>query len=253
MTRRAFPRLFGTTLAFAFIGAGGCKQILSIDDAKVDPSLTAGSAGSSGTAGTAGEGGTGGVGGTSGTGGSSGTAGESDSGTDADASDGNLGTPCEQYCNAAMTNCSADYAIYSDYGACLATCAAMPEGNPGDETGNTVYCRLRAANLAKSFEPDFYCPIAGPGGNGKCGSNCESLCVIYKAVCIGDNYLFANDAACLSSCAKAADLGTFSLADGARGNTVQCRLLHASNSAVEPDDHCPHAAGYPPCNSADGG
>jgi hypothetical protein len=238
-----------TLLTFATLFTfGGCKQVLSIEDAELDPTLaTGGTAGNGGTAGSAGTGGSQGDG-QAGSGG--------DSGIDLDA-----GTPCEQYCNTLKVNCTGEYAVYADTDVCLATCKAFPEGLPDAEQGNSLYCRLHAAQTAARLEPDFYCPAAGPGGNKKCGTNCEGLCSIIKLVCVGDNPHYADETACLTDCAKLPDpqpldAPNYSIAGPSNkynGPTVQCRLLHACNSALEPDDHCSHAMGLLTCVNRDGG
>jgi hypothetical protein len=221
----------------AILLAGGCKQILSIEDAQLDPSL--------------------GTGGEPGSGGSGGTAG-SDSGdaqADGDAGE-DAGSLCDQYCNAVLNNCTGEFAVYTDMDVCQATCHALPEGEPGDEKGNSINCRLSAAKLAPSLETDFYCAAAGPGGNGKCGADCEAVCTIIKAVCIGTNPHYATDADCLTACGKLPTLHGYSVfgpPNKYNGPTVQCRILHACNSTLEPDDHCPHAVGQGACSTPDGG
>jgi hypothetical protein len=155
---------------------------------------------------------------------------------------------CEQYCTAVMTNCTAAFAVYTSYQTCLSVCAALPEGKPGERSGNSVSCRLSAALIAKEEVP-HYCPVAGPGGNGVCGSNCESLCELRAQVC--SQYGSGDRATCESDCEKVQDLGNYSTdldVGQYRGAHVQCRLYHVSAAAAaEPEEHCPHASGAAPC------
>ncbi len=153
---------------------------------------------------------------------------------------------CSKYCDLVMENCQAEDAVYSSHDACMSLCANMPAGDRGATAGNSVQCRLRAAELAPA-EPSFYCPGAGPGGNGVCGENCESFCQMIGLVCSGDNAGYADEDACLSDCVALPDLGTFSLAPAPRGAMIQCRLYHLTNATIEPDRHCAHALGGSPC------
>lgn len=157
-------------------------------------------------------------------------------------------TPCEQYCQAVLANCTGGFAVYTSYSACLAVCAALPQGVPGARSGNSVACRLRAAQVAPDEVP-HYCPIAGPGGNGVCGSNCESLCQLRDVVCA--EYTTSDNAACMASCAKLEDRGYYSTdlsVDQYEGAHVQCRLYHVSAAAADDaEQHCVHVDGALPC------
>jgi hypothetical protein len=154
--------------------------------------------------------------------------------------------PCDAYCDAVLDNCSGKDAVYSTRDVCLGVCQNLPRGEPGATSGNSLACRQHAAELA-SAEADFYCPIAGPGGNGICGDDCESLCQLVDAVCSD----FGDTSSCLDECGALQDLGTFSVdpaADQGHGGHVQCRLYHVSVATLEPDRHCTHALGAGPCN-----
>jgi hypothetical protein len=232
----------------ALVLGGGCKQILSIEDAELDPTLTAGTGGDAG-------GGSGGTGGDSGSGGTAGSGGhEHDARADGGArGDADAGSLCEQYCSAVATHCTGEHTLYTDWDVCIASCALLPAGQPSDQVGNSVHCRLNAAlKIPTLGEPEFYCPRAGPGGNGKCGTNCEGYCKLMQQVCVGGNQYFDSDQACMLACQKVRDLDTYSIGTP-RAPTVQCRLLHVCNSIFEADDHCGHAAGEAPCNDPDGG
>jgi hypothetical protein len=154
--------------------------------------------------------------------------------------------PCDRYCDRAIENCQGQDAVYTSKDVCLSLCASMPPGDPGATTGHSAQCRLHAAELAPA-EPSFYCPGAGPGGNGVCGDNCETFCQMIELVCTGENTGYADRDACLTDCAAVPDLGTFSLDPAPRGATIQCRLYHLTNATFEPDRHCSHALGASPC------
>lgn len=213
---RARSRL---ALTLVLVVPFGCEQVLDIKDAELDPTFGA----------------------------------PEDPPDETPEPDGGPPPPsalCERYCSSVMNNCTGASAVFAKPENCLAVCALLPEGAEGDEIGNTVHCRARAAEAAPS-EPDFYCPAAGPGGSGICGTNCESLCTITAGVCTGDNRQWDSLLACKTSCDALPDLGNFSTASEqgmARGDHVQCRLLHISAAAVyDPGVHCTHAAGAAPC------
>ncbi len=191
-----------------------CADLLDIQDAEVDPTLEAATTGAS-------------------------------SGTGVDAS-----PLCAGYCDVVMANCQDELMVYKTAEVCLAVCAALPAGTRGDASGNSIECRRRSAELAPA-EPGYYCPIAGPSGNGGCGSDCAALCALTTAVCVGDDAQWPSVEDCLTECATVPDLGTYSVSDQANmyvGNHVQCRISHAGAAALaDPDKHCRHAAGSAPC------
>lgn len=245
------------------LALSACRQLVGIEDAQVDPAL--GGSGGQGDALTMGGSRANAAGlGSDDVGGAGSLPGGSDAGA-SDSGGGGLPEPasagaagqggasdeptlCDQYCTAVMANCTAAFAVYTSYATCLSVCAALPEGALGARTGNSVQCRLRAAVAAKDEVP-HYCPIAGPGGNGVCGSNCESLCGLRGKVC--SKYGTVTLQTCLSDCAKLQDLGNYSTSLDVgqyKGAHVQCRLYHASAAAADdPEQHCPHADGAPPC------
>lgn len=264
-----------SALLLMVIALSSCRQIIGIEEATQEaPLASAGASGAGGgmvpaaggsmanvpTAGTppdvarggaAGEGALGSVGASGGT-----TNAEAGAGAD-----GGAGAPpaeptlCEQYCDAVMENCSGNLAVYTSREMCLAVCAVLPPGEPGDgeKHAGSVHCRLEAAQAAAISEPEYSCPIAAPGGSGECGSNCENLCLLRQTVCSA--YLSGSSEDCLSECAKLEDLGGYTVSSEAvplhtRGGHVQCRLYHVSAAATdEPDTHCLHADGATPCIS----
>jgi hypothetical protein len=240
------------TFGVALLLAGGCKQILSMEEAELDPTLTAGSGG---TAGTQSTGGDGGLGGTSGNNGD-GQAGGGTGATEGDAGPDVVGPSlCDRYCSTVMPACTGEHRVYSSTASCQAACGALPPGEPGSENTNTVHCRLRQAEFARNTGEDYtYCPSAGPAGSGKCGSNCESLCAMIEGVCKGANRKYEDEQVCQRACAKLPDLGTFNtiIADESPQH-VQCRIYHVTNAAIDPDEHCDHAAGIYACENPEAG
>lgn len=255
-----------SALCGLLMALASCRQIIGIEAADVDPALeghddsgselggtmsalAAGASPSSGGESASGQAGApnpsrGGDGGGGATGGLGGV--PDSSGGEGGA--GALPTLCEQYCTAVTANCIGAFTVYTSYATCLAVCSVLPEGAAGDRTGNSVQCRLHAAQVAKDEVP-HYCPIAGPGGNGVCGSNCESLCQLQSRVC---SELSAADVdSCSTNCGKLQDLGNYSTdldVGQYKGPHVQCRLYHLSAAAADnPEQHCPHVAGAAPC------
>lgn len=244
-------RICGAAFVVA-LGAGACANILSLEDAELDPALEGSGGGGSETS----DGGhTHGGGGDSPTSEGGGGAGDVGGAGGELAGGGGEGggtgpTECETYCSTVMDNCTGSFAVYGAIEVCLAACQHLPLGEAGDEDTNTVFCRLGAAQAAPA-EPSFYCPAAGPGGNGVCGSNCEGLCSLAEGVCVGPWSQWPSIEECLSACSELPDLGTYSTdpADELyKGPHVQCRLYHSSSAALEdPDVHCAHVGGAAPC------
>lgn len=189
-----------------------CSEILSIEDAEVDPALSDGLGG------------------------------------------GIAESLCGQYCSSVMSSCAEGFAVYGSSEACLAACSILPEGEQGDRSGNSVQCRLYHADAAGA-EPSFYCPIAGPGGGGTCGTPCDGLCALAQSVCVDDNAVWSSPEECRAECASLPDLGAYTTDQSAgmyQGNHVQCRLLHASAATIQdPQVHCGHVAGGAPCVDAE--
>jgi hypothetical protein len=155
---------------------------------------------------------------------------------------------CEEYCTTVMETCvekpdpdpdkDQRFSVYPSKEACLAVCGHLAAGNPkeAEPTGNTVACRLHAARLAKtSREYREYCPQAGPGGAGECGDDCESYCTLFEELC--PNSVIG----CIDKCKVFPNDGTFDAIRHHDGDTLQCRLVHVSNSALD-TSHCGHAA-----------
>ncbi len=260
---------------FALLGAA-CSQILSIEEAYVDPTLSgstvraqSGAAGADPTSNEPLEH----RGGSDGSGGSDPHVGGAGGETAMSSAGSGATTPvepppagsnlCERYCDQVMRVCKGKYEQYRSFDQCIEVCKRLPQGQEDDDGTNTVGCRLRMA-LEATNEAFSYCKQAGPLGEGRCGSNCISYCSLMQATCTpestGDNlepsyYGSAQD--CLSACAEVpTDTGPTYYTSSAMveptsfiGNTVFCRTYHLA-SALEhdtPTEHCPHAMGGDPC------
>lgn len=215
-------------VAIVIFALAGCAQVLSIDEAHVDPSLAE-------------------------QGGSAGSSTESSSELASDAGDPSL---CQRYCDAVTSGCTDVHAQYASEAACLASCALFPEGTPGDVDGNTINCRLTYAEKA-SAEPYTYCTWAGPGGDGTCGNNCQGFCTLMMSECTAASTgssadYFASETDCEAACEAIPDIGNYSATDVTQqkgSDQVQCRLYHADAAiaANDPKTHCPHAMGLSVC------
>jgi len=272
--------VLGPFALFAFTAA--CSQVLDIQDAWIDPSLTGGTSASNGGAsslpgaGGSSSGATGDTGGhnhgssgatsQAGTTGAAAAAGSDESSAGAGGSDqpDQPRSTCESYCDSVLKNCTGKYEQYRTVGQCLEVCKRLPEGTPGDENVNSVECRIRQARFAEA-EAFLYCKSAGPLGAGKCGSNCESYCALMDNTCTqtttaGNVELsyFENTQACLANCAAMPDdpTGPTQYSSSATiepnslvGNNIYCRTYHVA-AGIEQDaasEHCPHAMGGDPC------
>ncbi len=171
-------------------------------------------------------------------------------------------TLCDRYCDEITELCTGELEQYRDMRQCLTVCSLFPPGELTSEVNdNSVACRLRYAakgRYASGTEHAAYCRQAGPGGDGRCGSNCEGYCTLMEGVCTTeatDLYRFENTPACMAACQA---LPTTSVAystsnvDLSDGNHVQCRLFHVTSAAMlDPDEHCEHAMGVTLCEPVD--
>jgi hypothetical protein len=166
---------------------------------------------------------------------------------------------CATYCDAVMAGCTGAFSAYASRETCMGVCnqlrLAGKTGTPGDQSGNTVQCRLTQAKSAKSTgEPADYCFAAGPGGGDICGTNCEGYCVLLQQTCPIEfsTAQFNNSVAyCLTNaCPSIPTLDAGFNAEQQSGNNINCRLYHVSAANADsqaPGTHCPHAAGASPC------
>jgi len=72
------------------------------------------------------------------------------------------GSWCDNYCHLAMLNCTGTAALYGSVADCFNACGAIPaDGQPGDEGGNTIQCRIHYLGLAGTEPPGSqtqFCP-----------------------------------------------------------------------------------------------
>jgi hypothetical protein len=155
---------------------------------------------------------------------------------------------CSDYCTRIMDLCQKPNEAYTDPSTCLGICALFPPGSPIEKTGNTLACRVNqlAIQESPSAEPSTLkqaCARSGPGGDGVCGSNCESYCQLYKSACQKDqpDLSVQYDDDCVTKCAGLDDTNTFDTDLNYTGDTLQCRLIHTSAATVDPETHCVHA------------
>lgn len=245
-------------LAALVLSAAACAEVLGIDEAHVDPSLTptpttgggtldAASGGSGGTtsAETGPPGGAGGAGATT-----------IDSGGAIDVGpDSNDSAVCRQYCSDIMEYCQGDLKQYVDSAQCLKACAMYPEGLITDADGNTASCRLKYAGKARyalGTEKDAYCRKAGPGSEGTCGTICDGFCTLMMATCTSKfaPYNFPSVSDCQTACRALKDVPPYTVSDGTLPdrNDAQCRLFHVCSAVMDPDEHCEHAMGVTMCD-----
>lgn len=249
-------RLLPTLTAFVVAASlvFGCHSIVGIEDRTYDPTL--GASGSGDQGGATASGGASASGGANASGGSGGPM-----------------TPCQEYCTLAMENCPNrcapldpcpdDLSLYTSIGSCLKVCETFETGDLDEEdpSGDTLACRLHQVRVAGTLQTDKveHCAYAGPGGSGVCGDDCESYCSLMNEFCAEDFGEFVDDD-CVANCrgislekrtdATATLFGTVRHHDG---DTLQCRLMHASSASVAPKTHCWHAALVPQALTTAGG
>lgn len=166
---------------------------------------------------------------------------------------------CESFCQLNLTACSGEHTVYESREQCLDVCAALPQGETGHRTENTVGCR-RYHSYSSLVAPATHCSHTGPGGDGHCGldaddtlANCESYCHLLDQAC-GEEFAkeFSDLSDCVSDCSSqpksfgaAADSG-YDVASAQTGGTLACRLLHVSR-ALSDATECASAMGGGDC------
>lgn len=160
-----------------------------------------------------------------------------------DMSMGGNAPSCAQYCDKIEMSCTAgdggSFAQYPDHAACLTWCsmqAGWPAGTTGATSGNTIACRLYHAGAAAA-DPATHCPHAGPTGGDICGTYCENYCQLMARNCTGANTVY-DATTCMTKCMT---IPTNGQPNDQTGNTVQCRIWHLGEAALDPATHCPHA------------
>ena len=141
------------------------------------------------------------------------------------------------YCTTIMTACSGSNQQYDAMENCMGACATYTIGTAADTGGNTLGCRLYHAHNALT-DPVTHCIHAGPSGGGVCGNPCDGFCSIVDSVCPAQY----PTGACTTLCPTYAATPTYT--DPATGNTLSCRIYHATNAAAGSAAaaiHCAHA------------
>ena len=179
---------------------------------------------------------------------------------DAGAADAEAGSSftCKGYCEALAKNCTGVQQEYISNDVCETMCSHFEPGRPGEQTNDSLACRVYHANEAAK-DPATHCSQAGPLGAGTCSSQpCSAFCSLTFTLCQPKG-LFPYDGgepACRTSCAGYTYLTTGDAGDAsgpvgdivfAAGDTLNCRIYHLE-SAYEvgnpqaPTTHCPHTA-----------
>lgn len=164
---------------------------------------------------------------------------------------------CEAYCALLTEVCKGGNTQFDSPEACLGLCSTFPVGALDDENVHSLGCRIHLLETSKAMIETSECAAAGPGGNGLCGSNCESYCTSTIAVCPG---AFTSVSDCLETCTPLIECGPYTLpAVTPDDPSIQCRLYHLSVAAsnfldftggdLTPSQtkHCPHAIGDTEC------
>jgi len=144
---------------------------------------------------------------------------------------------CASYCGAILTTCTGALAQYGSMAECVGACGTLPVGTLGEMSGNTLGCRVYHTEAARQ-DAAVHCEHAGPGGNSLCGATiCDGFCSIAVAICPAQ----WQNATCANRCGQLTSTPPYSIAS--TGDTVQCRLYHAtaaSADAAAATLHCPH-------------
>ena len=163
---------------------------------------------------------------------------------------------CASYCSTLKEACPGDVAVYEDDEICAKVCKIFKAGTPSRPQGNTLACRAAQADIALTFNSDLSenrsnCEAAGPGGADQCTiypstPNCEGYCTIYMAACTNTKeWGFNTFEQCTSRCAAFPYSGTYTAAEGQKGDTLACRLHHATLATADPDNNCESAGVRP--------
>jgi hypothetical protein len=155
---------------------------------------------------------------------------------------------CDSYCAAIMETCTGDLAQYDNMQNCVDSCANFPTGALTDSSGNTLGCRVYYTEAARG-DAQAHCEHAGPGGGGMCGATiCAGFCSIVVAECPTQ---WPSNALCTNATTGCpAVTSTPPYKAPSTGNTIQCRLYHATMAATDPGGHCGHTVrlNNPVCN-----
>lgn len=195
-----------------------------------------------------------------------GTEGEDDGGPDEDDAGNDAGVEyenpstaeCKAYCDQLDESCNpmTGNAAFATKDYCPGVCSHMQRTKDKSKTGNTFDCRVEQADHARAvgvIDNGNECKAAGAGGDGTCGTNCESYCQLYAEICAAFPALQRNDT-CVTECEALAVDATKNAAASFNpgGDTLQCRLAHMGAATISESTamtHCPHAAIIAPAGS----
>jgi hypothetical protein len=170
-------------------------------------------------------------------------------------------TNCAQYCGLVMTACYEANAVYEDHEQCLQVCQVLEPGLLGDMTQNTVSCRRYQAYAALEA-PTVHCTLAGPTGDGHCGTdNCNSYCRIARRACpeeFAEEFGPLDELVDLEACEDACALldgaarngfqgepSRYSALYPSLGDNLECRTWHAVRALASDASECAAALGEP--------
>lgn len=181
-----------------------------------------------------------------------------------------IGEPdCEHYCSVVDLACTGDFQVYETKEQCRQVCANTDPGLVSDAGGqDTVGCRTYHAYNALALSELPHCSHSGPAGNGVCSvsdntpdANCRPYCRLARAGCQVDfETLYDDENQCLEDCSTLEGalpnkaINGYSIDAAQRGDTVQCRILHAARALEDPDnqaDYCRAVFGGAPCVEED--
>ena len=142
---------------------------------------------------------------------------------------------CARYCDVTESACAGSNQLYETREGCMNTCMGFSfDGEEGDVSGDTVQCRIYHAEVAEQVDPFFHCNHAGADGGGVCVDDPAPLCETYCGLMLENCQGTYEDAdACLAECAHIPDDGAIG---DQMGDTVQCRLLYATQAGAMPED-----------------
>lgn len=76
--------------------------------------------------------------------------------------DGGISPLCNDYCLEEQFHCDPTFSFFSDGASCDAYCGSLPLGSPGDQTGDSLHCRLYWVGQPAAMDPTTNCPKAAP-------------------------------------------------------------------------------------------
>lgn len=154
---------------------------------------------------------------------------------------------CERYCDLLDEKCEAtEVQQYERRQTCMAVCNVMQTGYGlinGDE-GNTL--RRRVEQLEQDDFERGECRNVGPGGVDH-ETDCEALCALRDAACgavTPSDFGIGDRDQCMRGCRVLQDSSVSGAEANEAGDTLQCRLVHASEAAIGGSyarEHCSHS------------